>query len=327
MEKEGKKYKESLELFEEIYFKDDVFDTDSFYDSDGRVDRDSKKYKELAKDKSDLGDNRSKIVGKSAFTPKIITKIIDPDMGNEYFFTLDSQGKFTHHFQFPYRVKEIAIPWNASKEEIMNRAEQILNMSNEEVMKEFNITTLDTPIRKIELIIADTINKYLEEKGINSKEYYHEHGMMIRDDEEEISIYHHNERDTVELLNQREEIFYELLTGRETNLDKMKISIKEAKGDSELFKKILGTLEERFEEKKIENELNETKEENETEMVNKEKTGAEKIMEFMKQNNLSTNDLALALSMSMAKTTDKIKAEQHIVNEVNKNKEISENMR
>lgn len=55
-------------------------------------------------------------------------------------------------------------------------------------------------------------------------------------------------------------------------------------------------------------------------------TGAEKIIEFMKQNNLEAHDLALALSMTLARTTDRTHAEQHIVNEVDKSKEKPENV-
>ena len=54
-------------------------------------------------------------------------------------------------------------------------------------------------------------------------------------------------------------------------------------------------------------------------------TGAERIIEFMKQNNLEPHDLALALSMTLARTTDKNNAEKHIAKEVDRGKEDLEN--
>lgn len=55
-------------------------------------------------------------------------------------------------------------------------------------------------------------------------------------------------------------------------------------------------------------------------------TGAERIIEFMEQNNLEPHDLSLALSMVLARTTDRANAEQHIISEVDKNKENPENV-
>ena len=49
------------------------------------------------------------------------------------------------------------------------------------------------------------------------------------------------------------------------------------------------------------------------ETIGTEKIGAEKIIDFMKQNNLEPHDLALALSMVLARTTNRTEAEQHIV--------------
>ncbi len=55
-----------------------------------------------------------------------------------------------------------------------------------------------------------------------------------------------------------------------------------------------------------------------------DRTGAEKIIEFMKQNGLGPHDLTLALTMTLAKTSDRTNAEQHIVSRTNSDRENSD---
>lgn len=61
--------------------------------------------------------------------------------------------------------------------------------------------------------------------------------------------------------------------------------------------------------------------------LSSQQTGAEKILEFVNNNNLDSHDLSLALSMTLAKTTDKTNAEQHIVNEYDRSEEKTEDVR
>ena len=87
-----------MDLFREIYFnKDGNLDTEGYSQTDGEIyegyfgsDKDS--YFELGMDEND----RSKIVGRSAFIPKII-RVSKEDARSEdyrYFLTLDDYGKF-----------------------------------------------------------------------------------------------------------------------------------------------------------------------------------------------------------------------------------------
>lgn len=322
------KYQESLDLFEKIYFNEKGrLDRKSFYEPYYKID--SEKYVELGKDVE--RDYRSKIVGKSVFTPKIICqKNDDPTIGYNYFLTLDEQGQFDHHclLIFGNAIKKIDVT-SMSREEIMTIVEQMLNMSNEEIMTMFNIKQVYSPNIKIGLILDDVVQKYSEQQGQELQKYYGpEGGIRIKSEKEEINI---SERDNgfIQILSSQdsepvyESVSYKVLSGRESNLDKIRLDIEKSNVNSRLGKLILETLEERFTERQIEEEKVESK----TEQTGKEKTGAEKIIEFMRQNNLESNDLALALSMSLARTTDKINAGQHIVNEINNDREISENIK
>ena len=88
----AEKYQDSIDLFREIYFS-----------QDGTLD--VKGYREKYEKKGrDYGaDGRSKIAGKSAFTPMIKRNALPTDWqhnhsGDRYYLTLDPQGLFDHHF-------------------------------------------------------------------------------------------------------------------------------------------------------------------------------------------------------------------------------------
>lgn len=340
----AKKYKESLDLFKKIYFKED-----------GELDREGyslfysnnkKEYCKLGKDNSILGDGKSKIIGKSAFTPRIVKKDETEAESAKYYLTLDNQGKFDHHFDQFYmsnikNIHEIDII-DMTEEDIMSKVEQILNMSNEEIMNMFNIQETYSTKVKIELLIDDVVKQYFEQQAqeIIEEAYGPEWGIrttykgcVLQDS----CGYNNNSKSIIHINPEGkypyngDKISYKVLTPRENDISKIRIDIKEANVSSELGQLILQTLQERFTERETEEQQEEaqtekTIEEQPTKQTNEEKTGAEKIIEFVEQNNLTPHDISLALTMMLAKVTDKTNAEQHIVNQLDKNKENSQNV-
>lgn len=324
-----KKYQNSLDLFEEIYFNEKGrLDKKSFRES--QYGRDSKRYMELGRDKG--RDNRSKIIGKSAFTPKIIRErnLEEPDLGDNYFLTLDAQGRFDHHLPLQYLNKDKRINVTMmTKEEIMTKVEQLLNMTNEEIMTMFNIESNYLSNINIALILDDVISNYFEQQGQKfEKTYYPEKDITIKSEKEEIvigtaSLKYGNLIMLKEGSNQKEFINYEILTGIKSDIDAIRVDIKDVDVNSELGKVLLRTLEERF----VERQLTEKQSGTKTEHEGEEKTGAEKIIEYMRQNNLDSQDLVLAVTMVLARTADKTNAEQHIVMDINKDRESFENIK
>lgn len=351
----AKKYQESLDLFEKIYFKEDeLLDKGGyslFYGNN------KKEYSKLGRDNSALGDGVSKIIGKSAFTPRILKKTVIKDKkeveSDRYYLTLDNQGRFDHHFDQFYtknskNIQEIDIT-DMSKEDIMSKVEQILNMSNEEIMTMFNIQETYSTKVKIELLLDDVVQQYFEQQGqeIKKKAYGPEWGIRTITDKgrvlQDSCGFDYKGKSTIlintegksEYDNNVDEISYKVLTPEENDISKIRITIEKANVNSELGQLILQTLQERFTEREIEEKqevaenekpIKEQQKEYETKQTTKEKTGAEKIIEFVEQNNLTPHDISLALTMMLAKATDKTNAEQHIINQIDKNKETSQNV-
>lgn len=356
-----KQIKKSLALFEEIYFKPDGnFDIDGF--AHKHYISSHKKYN-LAKDDSFLGDNNSQIIGKSVFTPRIIERPIkktgedgkETVVGHKYFLTLDNQGILGHHFDSFYgsnlrNIREIDVT-NMPKQGIMEKVEQILNMSNEEIIELFNIKKTYSTKLKLALIIDDISLKYFESKGAkvtersgDAEQYIEtktDYG-MIRQASEYYASNSESEIDIAESTDRfglwTDEIYYKVLTPEEDEISKIRIEInygderfKRTDVNSELGKLILDTLKERFTERE-EQEAGElvtellSKEQPRTESRNvnsyyssnnyhkSEFTGVEKLRECIKANPyITTHDVSLVYAEMLAKESDRTNAEKHLI--------------
>lgn len=109
-----------------------------------------------------------------------------------------------------------------------------------------------------------------------------------------------------------------------TNINDLEVEnvVYTCTGEKELSIQLRQAMQEQFKSQKsredVENQLDEPN------VLQEEKNGAQKIIEFMEQNNLEAHDLSLALSMVLARTTDKTNAEQYIINAINRGRENSE---
>jgi len=105
-----------------------------------------------------------------------------------------------------------------------------------------------------------------------------------------------------------------------TSIDNLEVENVVYTGDPELIAQLQKAMQEQFKsQQKVEDkseELGEAQKQPEDSKVEqpKEKNGAQKIIDFMKENNFGNNDLAFALSMIIAQKQDKTIAEQHISN-------------
>ena len=258
------KYQDSLYLFEEIY-----------YTGSGELKKEDWKGRSLNSNTyNDIGvsneysnSGRSQIVGRSAFTPRIVRKPVSgvwQKFGDEeykYFLTLDSQGKFDDHFALFYEnnsenINEIDIT-DMSKEDVLNEVKQMLSMSNEEIMKKFNIKKTYSPQVKLELLLDDIIQEYLLERGIEVSSYRYgpEWGMFVDTDSGEIRQKHRGISEYSDIkICEEDRIFYKLVSGIH-EYDDIRVEIEEeitGELQSELGKKLLETLRERFTEKQAE---------------------------------------------------------------------------
>lgn len=270
------KYQEAIDLFEQIYF-----------DENGKLncyaynpfEQDSEKYWKLGKKQGRADDGQSKITGRSVFTPRIRRQPIKDEYnpgevsGYKYFLTLDHQGIFDHHFDAFLLankgcIKEIDIT-NMTREEVMTRVREMLHMSNEEVMEQFNIQSTYSTKVKLELLVDDIIHSYFEQKGqeITDKTGGPEWGMRITTegsmvqqetvgyDSKSLSRIMINPNDSTFGMWE-DEIGYNVLTPEENDISKIRISFDDRFTDvnSELGQLIYTTLRERFTERQIEEE-------------------------------------------------------------------------
>lgn len=181
-ERRGKmegKYQESLDLFKKIYFNEDgSLDTQGYDDEfedeyyQGYVGVGKLSYYDLG-----MGEeNERKIVGRSAFTPEIIRVTKEDNDSKQrntdarYFLTLDTYGKFNEEVEFAepsgMRVQMIDVT-DMSQEDIMRIVEEMLYMSNKEIMTMFNCYDLyeyySTEFE--DLLIDDVVQECLEQNG------------------------------------------------------------------------------------------------------------------------------------------------------------------
>lgn len=111
---------------------------------------------------------------------------------------------------------------------------------------------------------------------------------------------------------------------RHDNINNLEVENVVYTGNQELMLQLKQAMQEQF---KSQQNINENRDENSFEQQVEEKIGAQKIIDFMKQNNLDSHDLSLALAMVLGKTTDRTTAEQQIISTVSKEKGENENNR
>lgn len=285
------KYQEVLDSFRKIFFnKDGTLRDDGF--------KRAQQYAEI----DDKG--RTSIVGNNMFSPYLSREPVDHNNPNNVRWYLKlKNGKFDDRLpwspgkgnQSKFRIDVT----DMSQEEIMGKVLQILKMSNEEVIETFGVNM--PGIDYIGFIIDDVINNYFEQMGqtITNEIYqnqYYTTRYTIGEPKEQLSVTQEKINGVIEVyLNETDDsISYRIMDSKESsmNCSETKIEITEENVSSELGKKILEKIKERFTEKQI------------TEQPPEGKTGAEKILAFMENNNLTQYDLIYALSMLSRK--DKI---------------------
>lgn len=166
---------------------------------------------------------------------------------------------------------------------------------NEDVKKdENNLNTIEEFQKsncidaKIEIYINDIIKKYFKEnkKKIKEEIYSLDWGTKISSDEQTIQQEHTSGRKCHKIFIGTEKVFdgdmirYDILNLKAKDLDEIKINIDEMTDvKSQLGKEILKQLKEKFVPKDVE-----------------EEAGYQKILEFMKKENLNKDDLLMAVS-------------------------------
>lgn len=269
--------------------------------------------------------------------------------------------KFPSSFSdfFPNKIN-ISDIIGRSEEEQFAEIEEFYNMNNREVFEKYgvnarckndksgqtnliaNCVVLDSLLQGIGSDIKEVfcwspaggyvINIKLEDgteinaNSINVGNHYgtNERGITIKKDGKEARV----DFDTISI-GKNPEIL--------TNINDLEVENVVYTGDSKLIAQLQQAMQEQFRsqqeitEDKVQlvgepNKIQEEQVEPKSKQPVEEKIGAEKIIEFMKQNNLEPNDLALALSMLLARTTDKKNAEQHILNAFDKDVQTPENV-
>ena len=304
------RFDKSLKLFEEIYFMGKELCTHNYF-----IGGDKSEYWSKAKYiDTGFSDGKSAIFGRSAFCPRIICRRAKPNSikynkakgifeGNRFFLTLDPQGCYDADFAYYWdanreNIKEREIDvTDMSKKDIMQEVERMLNMSNQEIMTRFNIQDVGSANIKIELLVDDLVYDYLESKQQDFVSGAYDSGLGIRTVFGMGSV--QQRRDAIKekkyseiLINPdgqdpfsyKDYIKYNVLDAEEIDIDKIRIKIEEANVSSEMGKKILEMLQERFSEKK-------TKEGNVT----------------------KTQDLLFEECINLGKSTDLRDAEQHLI--------------
>lgn len=267
-------YPDSMALFEEIYFdKNGNF----AFDAHNAHSQDSDKYWDLGKDNTLGGDGRSKIVGRSFFTPRIRRQPVCDEhtpskiTGYKYFLTLDYQGMFDYHFDAFLQsnqdcIKEIDIS-NMSKEEILIKVNEILHMSNEQVMELFNIQSTYSTKVKLELLVDDIISSYFSKKEeeiiqkignpewgirVESKKHMVKQETVGYDPQSKSNIYINPTSNNGGPWEER--ICYNVLTPKEPCIAEIRIAFDDEHTyvTSELGQFIYSSLKDRFTERQIE---------------------------------------------------------------------------
>lgn len=267
-----KDYKKSLEIFEEIYFdKDGNLDKTNWGAGPDKLDKEEyleKGYHSFLR--------ISNIRGRSAFTPKIIFRPSNEgcyDGNGRFFLTLDKKGLFTSQkTDYVYKandIREIDITdW--SREEILEEVKNILNFSNEEIMKHFNVEDLGCPFLTTALLIDDVIQSYFEDNDYKYRQgiYWEEsltrnaekncdNGMkrkiQLNCDPEDryeswqiIAVKEYIDDSNKNYITEKKIIFEIITPETMSDIGNIQVRIKETEGKSELLDRVIDMLETKF---------------------------------------------------------------------------------
>lgn len=266
-----KEYRKSLEIFEEIYF-----------DKDGNLDKTNWGAGLDKLDKEDYLEKGyhnfmriSNIRGRSAFTPRIIFRPSNEGCydGNGKFFLTIEKGLFslqlTDYFYKANNIREIDITdW--SKEEIMEEVKKILNFSNEEIMRQFNVKDLGSPFETTALLIDDVVQNYFEDNDYKYRQGLYWEESITRnakkkcenriEREIQVDCKPEDRYESWQIIVVKEfmidsdkeyytekKIIFEIITPETmSDIGNIQVRIKETEGKSELLDRVIDMLETKF---------------------------------------------------------------------------------
>ena len=225
-------------------------------------------------EKLNLGFKNKKLIdikGRNAFRVAIICERKrgkDGKKSKEYYITVDDANQFKQDYQngiYSFskanKIEKIRIT-GKSKKEIMKEIKSILELSNIDLMKKFNITDLGNSFLPIALLVDDTVQEHFESEeewdseseNIDNDEkklYWYDYRIIVRDNNC-VSVLQSYKNDVCYL------IILKKSNGETKCTDWLKYKIQEGqiemdirKLSSELGEQILQMLQERFEVKMI----------------------------------------------------------------------------
>ena len=222
-----------------------------------------------------------------------------------------------------------------SEDEQFKELEEFYNMTNRDVFEKYGVLAYDENTRNLvaSCVVLDSLlkDKYSEIKDVfcYTPDGY---GIKIKlEDGVEIQVNTRNPNSntygkkgiTIKKDGKEARVEFDAISIGEKhdvleNIDDLEVENVEYTGDAQLIAQLQQALKEQFKSER-EKDGDKTQQASELDSLQEEheKTGAEKIIEFMRQNKLEPHDLSLALSMVLARTTDITNAEQHIVEGVN----------
>ena len=206
------------------------------------------------------------IKGRNAFRVAIIRERKsgkDGKKSDEYYITVDDANQFKQDYQngkYSFSkandIMKIKIT-DKSKEKVMEKIEEVLKLSNEKLMKKFNITDLGNPFLPVALLVDDTVQEYFESEEewdsegefIDNNEknrYWYDYRSIVRD-YNCVSVQQAYKRDACDLIISKKS------NGETERTDWLKYWIEEGKLkievieiSSELGEQILQMLQEKF---------------------------------------------------------------------------------
>lgn len=302
---------------------------------------DNKQYNECYDDSLGSNDRWGIVAGKNLFG--LEASILPEDEKGKIMVLQACSGRFQRQ-KFPIRffTKTIDISdiLNRNGNEQYTEIEEFYNMNNRQVFEKYGVNAGFESQRNLiaNSVILDSLlqGKYSEISNIfcwTPRGYRVEIELadgteMIANSEADIGDRDTKKGITIKKDGKEASVDFDAVsTGRScdiiTNINELEVENVRYTGEKELIEQLQQAMQEQFKSQQSredsESQLDESSERQD------EQIGAQKIIEFMKQNNLDSHDLSLALSMLLARTTAKTNAEQHIISVIEKDKENSKN--
>ena len=204
------------------------------------------------------------IKGKNAFRVAIIRQGKYNESGAETYLTVDDALQFDD----PNTYGEYGISDNnnitkiritkKSKEEIMQEIERILNLSNEEIMAEFNIKDMGNSFLPIALLVDDIVQRHLESNLESKKEIFlvdnkdnYDHKSIVRENKDILIQQAINDGICHVIIAKKQNNHTQNTDYIKYSIEKNGIKLNVRKLTSKLGEEILQMLKERFEEKQV----------------------------------------------------------------------------